>query len=80
MPKNKTHYNHKIGINFCVFILTYFSLKLQGFHKSVCGGQMIIDVNTNIGKLENKKELKFQNFPVQNVRQQENGIFLKARI
>lgn len=38
---------------------------------------MTIDVNMNIGKLENKKEFKFQNFPVQNVRQQENGNFLK---
>lgn len=79
LPKNKNHYNLETGINFCVFILTYFSLKLQGFHESVCGGHMTIDVNRNMWKLENKKEFTFQNFPVQNVRQQENGTFLKAR-
>jgi len=74
--KNKNDCNLKTGINFCVFILTYFSLKLQGLQKSVCGGHTTIDVNMNIGKLESKKEFKF---PVQNVRQQENGSFLKAR-
>lgn len=32
-PKNRSHYNPKIGINWCVFSETYFPLKLQGFHK-----------------------------------------------
>lgn len=57
----------------------YFSLKLQGFHKSVYGGHMTIDVNMNIEKLKDEQEFKFQKFPWQNERQQESGTFLKAR-
>lgn len=54
IAKEQKHYNLQIGINFCVFILTLFSLNLQGFHKSAFGWHMTIDVNMNTGKLENK--------------------------